>query len=179
MPPDFPGYVDAVTKAEEDRPDPGYGPRDETEAERLDRNYAELLQELRVVQTGVQILFAFLLTLAFTERFTHITSFQRGTYVLTLLAASAATAFLIGPVAFHRIVFRHSQKDDLVRSAHRMALGGLFCLLVAMVGAVLLILGVTLGQPAATFYSIAVGAFFLLCWVVVPLVSRTQDEHDD
>lgn len=168
-----------MTKADEDRPGPaheGYEPRDETEAERLDRNYAELLQELRVVQTGVQILFAFLLTLAFTERFTRITPFQRGTYVTTLLFAAAATAFLIGPVAFHRIVFRHQQKDDLVRNAHRMAVGGLGCLLVAMVGAVLLILEVTLGQPAAFFCTAGVAAFFLLWWVAVPLVSRSQDE---
>jgi high-affinity Fe2+/Pb2+ permease len=168
-----------VSKAEENRPGPaheGYAPRDETEAERLDRNYGELLQELRVVQTGVQILFAFLLTLAFTERFTRISGFQRGTYVLTLLFAAAATAFLIAPVAFHRIVFRHQQKDDLVRNAHRMALGGISCLLVAMVGAVLLILEVTLGQPAAYWYTAGVAAFFLLWWLVFPLVSRTTDE---
>jgi hypothetical protein len=166
-----------VTRAEEDRA--GYPPRDETEAERLDRNYGELLQEMRVVQTGVQILFAFLLTLAFTDRFTDISPVQRATYVVTLMAATAATAFLIGPVAFHRIVFRHSQKDDLVRTAHRMALAGLGCLLVAMVGAVLLILDVTLGQPAAAYFAVAVAAFFLLWWVVFPLVSRTQDEQDD
>ena len=95
--------------------------RDETEAQRLDRNYGELLQELRVAQIGVQILFASLLTVVFTQRFTTISSLQRGAYVLTLLSAACAVALLIGPVAFHRIVFRHSQKDDLVRVSHRMA----------------------------------------------------------
>lgn len=155
--------------------------RDESELERPDRNYGELLQELRVTQIGVQILFASLLTLAFTERFTRITSLQRGTYVVTLLAAAAATAFLIAPVAFHRIVFRHSQKDDLVRNAHRMAMGGLACLVVAVVGAVLLILEVVLGRDPAIWFSVGVATFFVLLWLVVPLVSRTRDEspgHD-
>jgi Family of unknown function (DUF6328) len=151
--------------------------RGESEAERLDRNYNELLQELRVSQVGVQILFASLLTIAFSERFRQITTEQRGTYVVTLLAASAATAFLIGPVSFHRIVFRHSQKDDLVRNAHRMALGGLACLAVAVVGAVLLILEVVLGQPEAAWYSGAVGAFFVLLWLVLPVMSRARGKQ--
>ena len=154
--------------------------RNETEAQRLDRNYGELLQELRVTQVGVQILFASLLTVAFTDRFAQISSTQRATYVITLLAAAAATAFLIGPVSFHRIVFRHSQKDDLVRVAHRMALGGLACLLVSVVGAVLLILQEVLpSQAAAWWLSAGVAAFFLLLWLVVPVVSRSRDEGPD
>ena len=125
----------------------GAAGRHETEAERLDRNYGELLQELRVAQVGVQILFASLLTVVFTERFTTISTSQRVTYVVTLLAAATATALLVGPVAFHRIVFRHSQKDDLVRVSHRMALTGLAALLVALVGVVLFILEEVLGRP--------------------------------
>ena len=157
------------------RTQPGQTPaRDETEAERLDRNYAELLQELRVSQVGVQILFASLLTVAFSERFRQITEGQRTTYVLTLLAAAAATAFLIGPVSFHRLVFRRSQKDALVRNAHRMAIGGLVCLMVAVVGVVLLILEVVLGQPEAGWFAAAVAVFFLALWVVVPTVSRAR-----
>jgi hypothetical protein len=153
--------------------------RDETAAERLDRNYGELLQELRVTQVGVQILFASLLTVAFTARFQQLTSLQRGTYVVTLLAAAAATGFLIGPVAFHRIVFRHSQKDDLVNNAHWMALAGLACLVVAVVGAVLLILEVVLGQTAAIWFSVGVAVFFVVLWLVLPLVSRSTDEQAD
>lgn len=149
--------------------------RDETEAERLDRNYAELLQELRVTQTGVQILFAFLLTLAFTQRFGQITSFQRATYVVTLLFAAGAAALLIGPVPFHRLLFRRDEKRALVFAANRMALGGLCFLLVAIVGAVLLILEVTLGRTAALWLSALVAAWFLLLWLVVPLASRTRD----
>ncbi len=153
--------------------------RDESEAERLDRNYGELLQELRVTQVGVQILFASLLTVAFSERFRQLTEGQRATYVVTLLAAAAATAFLIGPVSFHRLVFRRSQKDDLVRNAHRMALGGLVCLMVAVVGVVLLILEVVLGQPQAAWFAAAVAAFFLTLWLVIPLVSRMREQGGD
>ncbi len=152
--------------------------RNETEAERLDRNYGELLQELRVAQVGVQILFASLLTIVFNQRFTTISSMQRGTYVVTLLAAACAVALLVGPVAFHRIVFRHSQKDDLVRVSHRMALGGLACLAVALLGAVLFILEEVLGQTPALWYSAGVAAVFIVLWVVVPVVSRTRDEAD-
>ena len=173
-----------MSKIDENSPGPGsgsYEPRDETEAERLDRNYGELLQELRVAQVGVQILFASLLTVVFNQRFTTISSLQRGTYVVTLLAAACAVALLVGPVAFHRIVFRHNQKDDLVQVSHRMALGGLACLMVAVVGVVLLILEEVLGPGPAPWYCVGVALVFLVLWVGVPLVSRTRDElpgHD-
>jgi Family of unknown function (DUF6328) len=155
--------------------------RNETEAQRLDRNYGELLQELRVAQVGVQILFASMLTVAFTPQFERISSLQRGTYVVTLLTAAAATALLIGPVAFHRIVFRHHQRDDLVRVSHRLALGGLSCLAVALVGVVLLILEQVLGRTPGLWFSAGVAAVFVGIWLVVPLISRTREElpgHD-
>jgi archaellum biogenesis protein FlaJ (TadC family) len=157
----------------------GAAGRNETETQRLDRNYAELLQELRVAQVGVQILFASLLAVAFSQPFAGISSLQRGTYVVTLLAAALATALLIGPVAFHRIVFRHSQKDDLVRVAHRMALAGLACLLVAIVGVVLLILEEVLGRDPAIWCCVGVAAAFLGLWLVVPLVSRSREERPE
>jgi len=144
----------------------------ETTAERLDRNYNELLQELRVAQAGVQILFAFLLTLAFSQRFVQTSSFQRGTYVVTLLFAAGAAALLISPVAFHRIVFRRRQKDELVDSSNRLALGGLAMLLVAMVGAVLLILDLVLGGVVAAVLTAVVAAWFVGFWVVLPLARR-------
>jgi len=152
------------------------GSRRETEGERLDRNYNELLQELRVSQAGVQILFAFLLTLAFTQRFADTTSVQRGVYVTTLLLAATAAALLIAPVAFHRIVFRRQQKDDLVQAANRMALGGLAALLLAMVGAVLLILDVVLGRTPAVLLSALVAAWFVTLWLVLPLTARLRDD---
>lgn len=161
--------------------DGGAAGRDETEAQRLDRNYGELLQELRVAQVGVQILFASLLTVAFTPQFDRISGLQRGTYVVTLLAAAVATACLIGPVAFHRLVFRHNQKDDLVRVTHRMALAGMAALMVAVVGVVLLILEQVLGTTPAAWYTAGVAGVLVLLWIVVPLISRTRDElpgHD-
>ncbi len=127
--------------------------RGESEAERLDRNYGELLQELRVTQTGVQILFAFLLTLAFTQRFAQITSFQRGTYVVTLLFAAGAAALLIGPVSFHRHRLparpegrRWSSPPTGWRSAAWPSCWS------RSSGAVLLILDVTLGRGPALWY---------------------------
>src|SRR5256714_6588449 len=95
--------------------------RSEAPLERWDRNFSELLQELRVAQTGVQVLFAFLLTLPFTNRFERITGVQRGTYVVTLVAAAAATALLIAPVSYHRLVFRQGRKPQLVRTGSKQA----------------------------------------------------------
>src|SRR5436190_19904603 len=89
--------------------------RDETPLERWDRNFSELLQELRVAQTGVQVLFAFLLTLPFTNRFERIAGVDRYTYVCTIAAAAAATALLIAPVSYHRLVFRQGRKRQLVQ----------------------------------------------------------------
>jgi putative flippase GtrA len=156
----------------------GAAGRNETAAQRLDRNYGELLQELRVAQVGVQILFASLLTVVFSQRFSTISSLQRGTYVVALLAAACSVALLVGPVAFHRIVFRHSQKDDLVRVSHRMALGGLACLAVAIVAAVLFVLEEVLGRTPALWYSAGAAAVFVLLWLVIPVVSRTREEID-
>ena len=97
----------------------------ETEKQRWQRNFADLLQELRVAQTGVQILFAFLLTLPFSNGFTRTTGFQKDVYIVALLSAAAATAMIISPVAFHRALFRQGRKPELVRFSHRMASGGL------------------------------------------------------
>ncbi|HEY2637993.1 MAG TPA: DUF6328 family protein, partial [Solirubrobacteraceae bacterium] len=118
--------------------DKGSG-RDETELERLDRNLSELLQELRVAQTGVQFLFGFLLSLPFTQRFSQVTSFQRGLYLWTVIFAASAAAFLIAPVPFHRLVFRQRDKHRLIIVANRMSLAGLACLGVAIVSAIFLV----------------------------------------
>jgi hypothetical protein len=147
--------------------------RDETALERWDRNFTELLQELRVAQTGVQILFAFLLTLPFTNRFAEVTGFERGVYVITLVAAAAATALLIAPVSYHRIVFRQGRKPQLVLIASRLALVGLFCLLVSMLGAVYLAVAVVLGAPLAAAILAGVTGLFVFLWYVLPFLNRT------
>jgi hypothetical protein len=150
--------------------------RDESEEERWDRNFGDLLQELRVAQTGVQILFAFLLTLPFTARFDATDTFERVTYLVALLAAAAAAAMIIAPVAYHRMLFRQGRKPALVRSAHRMASGGLFFLLVAMVGAILLVTDVMLTRGAAIVLSAVSGAWFVLLWFVLPLARRREGD---
>jgi hypothetical protein len=150
--------------------------RDETEDEKSDRRYDELLQELRVAQTGVQFLFAFLLTLAFTQRFGRITEFQLRLYVGTLMATTVASALLIGPVPMHRILFRRGLKPRLVRGADLMARGGLVMLLLAINGAVLLILDVLLAGPLAFVLSGLAIALFVLIWYVVPITARERGE---
>jgi hypothetical protein len=149
----------------------------ETEKERYERNFADLLQELRVAQTGVQILFAFLLTIPFSAGFDKVTEFQRDVYVVALLAAAGAAATLIAPVAYHRVLFQRGRKPELVRSAHRMASGGLVFMLVAMVSAVLLITDFILDRWLAWLLSAVTAAWFLLLWLLLPLMRR--EEADD
>src|ERR1700743_405331 len=100
-------------------------PRDETRAEQDDRNLIELLQELRVAGLGVQVLFGFLLSLPFTNRFTRLRPGQRDLYLASLVLSVVATALLLGPVAYHRLVFRQGQKEGLVQAANVMAVAGL------------------------------------------------------
>ncbi|MEU8296936.1 DUF6328 family protein [Micromonospora sp. NPDC048909] len=150
----------------------------ETEKQRWQRNFADLLQELRVAQTGVQILFAFLLTLPFSNGFTRTTEFQRDVYVVSLLAAAAATALIISPVAFHRALFRQGRKPELVRFAHRMATGGLAFMLIAMVSAVLLITDFVLDRPIAFVLSAVTAVWFLVFWVLLPFARRNWGDDD-
>jgi cation transport ATPase len=151
---------------------------DETEKQRWDRNFADLLQELRVAQTGVQILFAFLLTLPFSSGFPQTTRFQKETYVVALIAAAFATAMIISPVAFHRALFRQGRKPELVRFAHRMASGGLGFMLIAMVSSVLLITDFLFSTWAAVILSVVTGAWFLTFWAVLPFARRNWAEED-
>lgn len=153
-----------------DRPAPtGDG---ETEPERWRRNFSELLQELRVAQAGVQILFAFLLILAFTPGFDGQQRFPRTVYLVALLSTAAAAALIIGPVAQHRILFRRRQKPALVIWSHRMALAGLFLLIVSMVSAVLLAADQLLDRGAAVAVAAVTGVWFLVLWGVLPWLNR-------
>jgi hypothetical protein len=144
--------------------------RDETPFERADRNFNELLQELRVAQTGVQILFAFQLTLPFTQGFTKINNEQRIVYLATLIATALATSCLIAPVSHHRILFRRRRKPELVDAAGRLALAGLTFLLIAVIGSVYLIFDVVVGVGFAGVIAGAIGVWFLLIWYVQPLM---------
>src|SRR3954465_13489244 len=113
--------------------------RNETALERCDRNLVELLQEVRVVQTGVQVLFAFLLTAPLAARFPELSRLQRYEYFVTLLAAGAAAVLLIAPTAHHRILFRCGDKEHLVIVANRFTLGGLAFVALSMIGALVLV----------------------------------------
>jgi hypothetical protein len=163
-------------------PDPASSPRadhpnkarDETEFERLDRNFAELLQELRVVQTGVQVLFAFLLTVPFSARFDEITDFQRGVYFAALAGTATASVLLIAPTSLHRILFRLGQKEYMVEVSNRLALGGLVSLAVAMVAVMLLVTDVLFGSAVAIAVAVATGLAFGLVWAALPLRRRRE-----
>lgn len=150
--------------------------RDETEADRLDRNYLEMLQELRVLQAGMQILFAFLLSLAFAARFDQTTHFQRDLYVVTLVCAALATACLIGPVPFHRIVFRRGMKADLVGAANKYVVAGLVFLFLSMAGAILLVLDFLIDLSIAIAVTGLLAVAFVVLWVVIPLRSRAVED---
>jgi len=150
---------------------------DETEAERLDRNYGELLQELRVAQTGVQVLFAFLLTIAFQQRFPKLGDYEIGLYVTTLLLAAVAAVLLIGPVAVHRLLFRQRLKDEIVDISSKLAGLGLTVLGMAIVSAVLFVLTVVLHRRAGLYIGGALLIFVVVLWLVVPLVTRQR--HSD
>ncbi len=153
--------------------------RDETEAERLDRNFGELLQELRVLQAGVQILFAFLLTIAFQQRFASVSSFQRNVYLVSLVNAALATVCIISPVAFHRIVFRRGMKDELMTAATRYVAAGMTFLFLAMVGAVFLVLDYLLSRTIAVSIAGGLGVIFVVLWVALPYVARAADSDDE
>jgi len=148
--------------------------RDEPEWERLDRNFSELLQELRVAQTGVQILFAFLLSIAFQQRFNSITDHQRYLYLATLMSAGCAALLLIAPVAVHRVLFRRNLKDEVVAVASRLAAAGLFFLALSIVLAVLLVVDVVAGTVAAIVLALVMAALVVALWVALPLRVRAK-----
>jgi hypothetical protein len=142
--------------------------------QRADRAYGEILQEVRVAQTGVQILFAFLLTLAFTARFKSITPVQRDIYVVALMLAAAATALLIAPAAFHRVTYRRRLKQHLVHAANKLALAGLVLLLLAMISALVLILDVTTGMGLAMILGSGMLTWFFTWWFILPVCIRLR-----
>jgi hypothetical protein len=151
--------------------------RNETEAERIDRNVSELLQELRVAGLGVQVLFGFLLALPFTNTFSSLDPEQHRLYVAVLLLAALATALLTAPVAYHRLVFRRHKKHDLLRFANGAALAGLLCVALAISGAVLLVVSVVYdGLVAAIIAALVAGAYFVL-WYVVPHFGHRDDDY--
>ena len=148
--------------------------RDETEKERLDRNMTELVGELRVALPGVQVLFAFLLTVPFNQRFSQVTSFDETIYLVTLLSTAVATALLLAPSALHRIEFRQDDKEHIVNVANRYAIAGFAALMVSVTGAVLLVTHFLYSDTTAYIATAAVATLLALCWYVMPVMRRVR-----
>lgn len=149
--------------------------RDETEEERADRKWLDLLQELRVAQTGVQILFGFLLTVAFQPRFGDLSGTDQAIYTVTVMLGAAATGALVGPVAIHRMVTGRRLKPQTVDWASRLTLLGLALLVCTMASALLLILRLVVGDTDAVWLVALMVAWFVLWWFLLPLWLRLRD----
>ncbi|MEV7980243.1 DUF6328 family protein [Streptomyces sp. NPDC086519] len=146
--------------------------RDETPEERADRMWTELIQEVRVAQTGVQILFGFLLTVAFQQKYAELSHVDKTIYIVTVILGASATGALIGPVSLHRLVSGRKVKPEAVRLASRLTLVGLFLLLATMTASLVLILRVATQGSAVTWVVAGVVVWYLVCWYGLPLWSR-------
>ena len=147
-------------------------PRRETLAQRDDRNFLELIQELRVVGLGVQVLFGFLLSLPFTVRFSRLSGGQRDLYVASITLATVATILLLGPVAYHRLVFRAGMKESLVRFSNVLAILGLAAVAGAVLTAVCLVVGYVAGALPAALITALAGLMLAVLWFALPLSRR-------
>jgi hypothetical protein len=140
------------------------------------RNWDELLQEIRVIETGVQILTGFLLTVPFNSRFDSLDDFQRTLYLLVLTGSVATTALVVAPVAFHRVLFRRHARLWLVESANKCARAGLVLLGLTISGVLFLVFDVVVGNVAGAIAFVAALAFFGVLWAAVPLTAHRQRE---
>lgn len=157
--------------------DPGGAPdRRETAAERVDRNFDDLLEELRVAQTGVQILVAFLLTLPFQQRFGRVTGAERHLYEATLVLAVLAASCLIAPVSQHRLLFRRHRKEALLESANRLAITGLVLLAASLLGATGLVFSVVAGPGLLAVAVGVLAAALAVAWFGWPIVLRRRPD---
>ena len=152
---------------------PGDG-RDETEAERLDRNWNEILQELRVVQTGTQILTGFLLTVAFQQRFDELDGYQVTVYLVLVALAALATLLALTPVSMHRALFRRQAKPQLVRTGNLLLKFTLLAVLLTLAGTALLIFDIVAGHPAGFVAGGAVLLLGLAAWFAFPALARIR-----
>jgi len=156
---------------------PGDG-RDETENERLDRNWGEILQELRVVQTGTQILTGFLLAIAFQQRFEELNGYEVVVYLVLVCMAALATLLALTPVSMHRALFRQRAKDKLVRAGNRLLIVTLAAVLLTLAGTALLIFDIVAGTAAGIVAGSAVLALGVLAWFLYPALYRIRTRLD-
>jgi hypothetical protein len=162
---------DTGTAAEHPDADPDDG-RDETETERLDRNWNEILQELRVIQTGTQILTGFLLTLAFQQRFTDLDQFQVDVYLGLVVVAAAATVLGLAPVSLHRMLFRRRAKAAIVSLADRILKITIVVVALTLSGTILLIFDVVVSRPAGLIAGIVSLVAAFATWMMLAVGAR-------
>ena len=153
--------------------------RDETRTEQLDRNWQDLLQELRVAQTGVQLLTGLLLTVPFQSRFLELAAHHRVIYLVTVALSMIATGLLISPVVLHRVLFRQHARRTLVSAGQRFAIAGFFTLGLAVVGVCALIFDVVLGVTAGVVAAVVAFVVFAILWAVWPVVLRRRAAEDE
>lgn len=144
----------------------------ENPKERIDRELIELLNELRVALPGVQVLFAFLLSVPFANRFADTTQFQRDAYFVTLMSAAVASGLLMAPAAQHRALFRARNKEQLLQRANRYAMVGFIVLAVAIASAALLVVDFLFGRLTGWLSGGAIAALLLWWWTIHPLIQR-------
>ncbi len=152
--------------------------RNETVSQRMDRNWNELLQELRVMQTGVQILTGFLLTVPFQQRFTELDAYQRDVYLVLVVLAVAATGFIVAPVSLHRFLFRQHLKRELVESADKLSQAGLTMLALVLAGSALLLFDIVVGRTAGVLAGAVVLVGLGLVWLVIPARLSRRAPHE-
>jgi hypothetical protein len=150
--------------------------RGESKSERIDRELIELLNELRVALPGVQVLFAFLLTVPFAQGFAQTTTFQRDLFFAVLSATAISAALLIAPSAWHRIHFRQKDKEHMLLTSNKLTMAGLFFLALAMIGAVMLIADFVFSSTLAVISGIVAGLVFGLLWAIVPVTRRATTD---
>lgn len=148
--------------------------RQESPAARLDRNTIELLNELRIAGTGIQVMFAFLLIVPFNTGWRHVDSFERTVYFATLLVVAAAAFLLMAPPVHHRLLFRHGEKLFLVRMANYLAIGGMFLLGLGFIGILVLVSDVVLGGAAPAIVGGLAATFVGALWFALPIIHRDE-----
>jgi membrane-bound acyltransferase YfiQ involved in biofilm formation len=147
---------------------------DHSGGEKRDRQMMELLNELRVAMPGVQILFGFLLTVPFQQRFQRVNEFQETVYFVTLISAAVATAFLIAPSAYHRLMLEQHDKPRIIHIGSGQMIAGLGALALAMNGAVLLVTDVLFEADTVTVTVVLLASLYLTLWFGFPLLRRAQ-----
>ena len=150
---------------------------EESKDERLDRELIEFLNELRVVLPGVQVLFAFLLTVPFTNQFARITNTQKQVFFAVFLCTTAATVLLIAPSAYHRLRWRDFDKEQMLRTANRLSIAGMVFLSLALIGAAFLVTDLIFHPTAAAVVTAAVAILFAWFWWGLPLSRKLRDER--